>query len=170
MVFSDHLSYIVTLQVPNQLQTLISPKSRTFFKTTPLIVKDKQFQARLLNNMKEWEEVKAFGVPILTWWEVLVKPGIKKLAIERSKEINKERRGHLNLLMMRQCHLSKKLQTGETALLPALREVQLSIVEWFETEVEKVKHQSRVDDIQTSEKVRIYHHELHKGTSKDLIF
>ena len=75
---------------------------------TPLIVKDKLFQARLFNNMKEWKEVKAFGVPVLTWWEVLVKPGIKQLAIERSKEINKERRRHLNLLMMRQCHLSKK--------------------------------------------------------------
>ena len=47
------------------------------------------------------------------------------------------------------------MQTGETALLPALMKVQLSIVEWFETEVEKVKHQSRVDDIQTSEKVSI---------------
>ena len=50
--------------------------------------------------MKEWEEVKAFGVPILTWWEVLVKLGIKMLAIERSKEINKERRGHLNVHMI----------------------------------------------------------------------
>ena len=32
--------------------------------------------------------------------------------------------------------------------------------------MEKVKHQSRVDDIQTSEKVRIYHHELHKKSLK----
>ena len=51
-------------------------------------------------------------------------------------------------------------------MLPALREVQLRIEDWFETEVEKVKHQSRVEDIQTSEKVRIYHHELHKKNYK----
>ena len=68
--------------------------------------------------------------------------------------------------MMRQCYLSKKLQSGQTAVLPALREVQLRIGEWFDTKVEKVKHQSRVDDIQTSEKVRIYHHELHKRNIK----
>ena len=49
--------------------------------------------SRLAVNMKEWKEVRKFGVPVLTWWEVLVKPGIKKLAIERSKELNKERRG-----------------------------------------------------------------------------
>ena len=162
VAFSDHLSYIVSVEVPEQLQTLLSPKTRTFFKTTPAIVKDKIFQARLSNCMKEWMEVKSFGVPVLTWWECLIKPGIKKIAIERSKEVNKQRRGYLNLLMMRQCHLSKKLQSGQLSLLPTLREVQLRIEEWFETEVEKIKHQSRVEDIQTSEKVRIYHHELHK--------
>ena len=57
-------------------------------------------------------------VPILTWWEVLVKPGIKKLAIERTKELNKERKSLLNLLMMRQCYLTKKVQSGETEMLP----------------------------------------------------
>jgi hypothetical protein len=166
VAFSDHLSYIVTLKVPYQLQTLISPKSKPFFKTTPTVVKDKLFQARLSANIKEWETVKAFGVPILTWWEVLVKPGIKKLAIERSKDLNKERKSLLNLLMMRQCYLTKKVQTGETEMLPALREVQLRVVEWFETEVEKVKNQSRVEDIKTSQKVRIYHHELHRKNYK----
>ena len=47
-------------------------------------------------------------------------------------------------------------------MLPLLREVQLRIEDWFHSEVEKVKHQARVEDIHTSEKVRIYHHELHK--------
>ena len=127
-----------------------------------MVVKDKVFQARLLDSMREWEAVKSFGVPVLTWWEILVKPGIRKLAIERTKELNKERRSHLNLLMMRQCHLTKHVQGGRVNLLPVLREVQLKIEDWFHTEVEKVKHQARVEDIQTSEKVRIYHHELHK--------
>ena len=131
-----------------------------------MIVRDKVFQARLTNSMKEWEEVKAFGVPILTWWEVIVKPGIKKIAIERSKEINKERKAYLNLLMMRQCYLTRKVQSGQREFLPALKEVQLRIEDWFASEVEKVKHQARVDDIQTSEKIRIYHHELHKKSYK----
>ena len=97
-------------------------------------MKDKLFQARLAHSMEEWKQVKAFGVPVLEWWEYLVKPGIKKLAIERSKEKNKDRRGRLNLLMMRQSHLSNKVQTGRTDLLPMLQEMKLRIEEWFEQE------------------------------------
>ena len=81
VAFSDHLSYITTLRVPTKLQTLISPRTRPFFKTTPVVVKDKVFKARLSESMKECQAVKAFGVPVLTWWEVLVKPGIRGLAI-----------------------------------------------------------------------------------------
>ena len=108
--------------------------------------------------MEMWQQVKKFGVPYLTWWEVLVKPGIKKLALERSKELNRERKSSLNLLMMRQCFLARKVQGGSPELLPALREVE----EWYRQKVARIKHQARVDDIQQSEKIRIYHHELHR--------
>ena len=50
--------------------------------------------------MLDWQEVHDLGLDILTWWEVLVKPGIKKLALQRSKELNRERRGELNLLFL----------------------------------------------------------------------
>ena len=43
--------------------------------------------------MVEWQDVKDHGVDVLIWWEKLVKPGIRKLALERSKELKKERRG-----------------------------------------------------------------------------
>ena len=49
--------------------------------------------------MTIWEEVKALGVPVMTWWEGMVKPGIRKLAITRSKEIKRERRSELNFLV-----------------------------------------------------------------------
>ena len=58
------------------------------------------------------------------------------------------------------------MHAGEAGWLPALKEVQMKIEEWFEAELQKVKYQSRVDDIQTSEKVRIYHHELHQKNIK----
>ena len=63
--------------------------------------------------MQEWEEVRKYGVPLLTWWEVIIKPGIKKLAIERGKELSKERRALLNLLMLRQSFLTRKVPTKE---------------------------------------------------------
>jgi len=112
--------------------------------------------------MKTWTEIKSFGVPVLSWWELLVKPGIRKLAVERSKELNREKRSKLNLLMLQQSFLTSKLQAGEYGKLDLLPQTQVQIENWFATEVDKVKLQSRVDDIQLSEKIRIFHHELHK--------
>ena len=60
VAFSDHLSYIVILNAPSHLQKLICPKCMPFFKTSPVIVNDKVFQARLCNYMHEWYEVKNF--------------------------------------------------------------------------------------------------------------
>ena len=45
--------------------------------------------------------------------------------------------------------------------LAALKLVQTEIQIWYEEESEKVKIQSRTDEVDNSEKVRIYHHELH---------
>jgi hypothetical protein len=92
----------------------------------------------------------------------MVKPGIKRLAICRSKEIDKERRSELNLLLLRQGYLTKKLQKGNMEKLSELKAVQLLIIQWYDRSCDKVKHQSRVDEITQSEKVRIYHHELHQ--------
>ena len=80
--------------------------------------------AKNLKTTEEWEEVRKFGVPVLTWWEALIKPGIRKLAIDRGKEINRERRSYLNLLMLRQTFLTKKIHSGNLEILPALREAQ----------------------------------------------
>ena len=55
VAFSDHHAYIVTVQTPTQLQKMISPKSRPFFKVSPDIVSDKLFKARLANNMEIWQ-------------------------------------------------------------------------------------------------------------------
>ena len=162
VAFSDHFSHIVTIRLPGPHAIKLSPRSRPLFKTRPDIVKDKVFKARLKNCMQEWNQVRLYGIPTLAWWEILVKPGIRKLAIERTKEVNKERRLYLNLLFLRQSYLSKKVRHGEPGSLPALREIHLKIEHWFSTEAEKIKHQSRVDDVQESEKVRIFHHEIHQ--------
>ena len=166
VAFSDHLSCFVQVELPGQLSTSIVPKSRPFYKIKPDIVKDRVFQSRLQDSMKEWESVKRFGIPTLTWWEVLVKPGVRKLALERGKELAREKKSLLNLLTLRQSYLTRKIQSGETSWLAALREVQLRIEDWFEEELDKIKYQSRVDDVQNSEKVRIFHHEIHQKNIK----
>ena len=96
----------------------------------------------------------------------MVKPGIRKLAIQRSKEINTERREELNLLLLRQVYLTRKLQLGQQHRLGELIAVHLLIERWYSRECEKVQHQARVDEFQNNEKSSIYHHELHKKTVK----
>ena len=103
---------------------------------------------------------------VLRWWEIYVKPGIRRIAIQRSKELNKEKRSKLNLLLLNQVYLTNKLQGGEVGRLGELREVQEKIKMWYQEESMKVVTQSRVDDVQYSEKVRIFHHEQHQKLIK----
>ena len=57
----------------------------------------------------------------MVWWEMVVKPGIRKRGIKRSKELNMEKRESLNLLLLRQCYLTRKLQLGRTNHLSELK-------------------------------------------------
>ena len=164
--FSDHLAYVVSFSLPAPMARILSPRSRPIFKVKPDIIRDKVFQEGLAESMLDWQEVHDLGLDILTWWEVLVKPGIRKLAIKRSKEMNRERRGELNLLLLRQAYLTRQLQLGQMVKLGELRTVQKAIEHWYERESEKIILQSRADDISQSEKVRIYHHDLHKKNMK----
>ena len=56
-----------------------------------------------------WQNIKSFGLDVLVWWENIVKPGIKKLAQKRSREMSKQMKGELNLLRLRQIYLNRKL-------------------------------------------------------------
>ena len=56
----------------------------------------------------------------------------------------------------------RKLHDGSIEKLEELKDVQNQINDWYNQESEKVKIQSKMDDIIEFEKVRIYHHELHQ--------
>ena len=161
VAFSDHLSQIFKLRLPESFSKLTSPTFRSQFKSKPDVVKDPEFNRRLELKHAEWVAVKNMGVNIMQWWEYMVKPGIKKLLIERGKEIKQERRGFLNLLLLRQSYLVRKLQGNNWETLGELKQVQARIELWYAQECEKIKIQTRSDEIEQGEKVRIYHHELH---------
>ena len=63
--------------------------------------------------------------------------------------------------MLRQSYLTAKIQKGDFSRLSELKEVQLEIQAWHDSECEKITIQARSDEMNSSEKVRIYHHELH---------
>ena len=74
--------------------------------------------------------------------------------------MNRDRKGILNLLMIRQAYLTRKLQQGMNYKLGELKEVHLLIEAWYQQEGEKVQHQSRLDEFLKDEKTTLYHHEL----------
>ena len=166
LAFSDHFGFVTTFSLPSNMAKILSPRSRPFFKTKPEVVLDKKFREELEGKMADWLEVKNQGVDILIWWENLVKPGVKQLAMVRGKEMNRERRGYLNLLLVRQAYLTSKVQQGILGKLPELEHVHLLIEKWYDEECSKIALQSRSDDIQQSEKIRIYHHEIHQKRIK----
>ena len=55
---------------------------------------------------------------------------------------------------------------GETWRLGDLKSVHTKIENWYSQESSKIKYQTMADEHQTEEKVRIYHHELHKKKIK----
>ena len=82
-------------------ESLSNSKILPNLKMTPVVARDQIFQDRLAISMREWNEVRNFVVPVLLWWEQLVKPGVRKLALNRNRELNKERKSLLNLLTLR---------------------------------------------------------------------
>ena len=96
---------------------MTSPKCKPVYKISPDVVNDTEFKERLKKSMEGWQEVRERKLDIMPWWELMVKPGIRRLGINRSKELKKERRGELNLLMLRQAYLTTKLQAGELGKL-----------------------------------------------------
>ena len=98
--------------------------------------------------MIDWKNIRAFGMNTLLWWEVVVKPGIRKLGMQRGKQMSKDSRAELNLLLIRQAYLNKKVKQGITEHLMELTTVHSLIQGWYQKECEKVKVQSRASEFQ----------------------
>ena len=174
LAFSDHFAHVVEFLLPDNFSFYISPKSRPSFRLRAEVIQDQVFKERLAASMEMWERVMSFQENeehsivsgILSWWELLVKPGIRKLALDRTKEMFLARKEVLNLLLIRQAYLTRKLQLGMNSMLGELKKVHLLIESWYQKESEKVQHQSRLDEFQRNEKTTLYHHELLKKVIK----
>ena len=78
------------------------------------------------------------------WLEIVVKPGVRRLAINRSKELNKQKRSILNCLLMKQVFFTKELQAGDMSRVIQLTDIKARITEWYEWESRKVVMQARL--------------------------
>ena len=162
IAFSDHHTHVVTAVLPNPFKRLMCPKGNYSFRIKSEVVNDGVFQERLKESMEGWQNIRSFGMDVLVWWENIVKPGVKKLAQQRGREMTKLSREELNLFRLRQGYLNRKLLLGQFWQLTELKAIHLRIEQWYAKESNKIKHQSQADEYQSEEKVRVYHHEIHR--------
>ena len=115
------------------------------------------------NSLKQWENLRSkYNHNILDWWEYLVKPKIRDIAIFHSREINKSKTGHLNLLILKQLHFSKMVRLGNQDFEVQLKSTNVDIKNYFEEEAKSLQLLINMRDITESEKTNIYHHSLHR--------
>ena len=160
--FSDHLSLRLIYTLPLHLKHVVAPQAKASFKIPPEVVDDDIFRDKLGEALAGWHQVREPRVDPLKWWQYLVKLGILHLAKSRYFELKKQRCGQLNLLSLRQAYLGAKVRGGDTSAILELTKVNLQISKWYEDESRRVILLSRASDINSSEKVRIYHHALHR--------
>ena len=75
----------------------------------------------------------------MVWWEELLKPGMNKLFMERGKVLREEKKGKLNLLLIRQAYLVKKLHEGKFEKIKEHKQIKNEINEWYKKENEMLK-------------------------------
>ena len=85
--FSDHLALKVSYLLPSKLDRCLTPQTKPAYKIPPTVVTDLIFQTRLSEAMLGWQQVKSEGVDLLMWWQLIVKKGIKQIALVRGKEL-----------------------------------------------------------------------------------
>ena len=100
---------------------MLSPRPSPIFKIRPEVICDNEFQERL----SDYPGLVGSQGSKLRCSEMVVKPGIKILAIHRSKELNRERKGEINLLLICQAYMARRLKEGDLSRYGELRCVQV---------------------------------------------
>ena len=80
--FSYHFCYVTSIKTDNYSQKLHIPKPLPSFKIHPKVVDDPDFQSEINLELDKWTINKdKYGYNTVDWWESVVKPGIKYIAI-----------------------------------------------------------------------------------------
>ena len=96
----------------------------------------------------------------------MFKGGVKYLAIQRGKEMKKDRLGILNMLKLKQAFFTSQVQGNIKNSLTKLSVINGKIANWYKSESEKISLMSRSEDLGLNEKVRIFHHSQHQQFRK----
>ena len=155
---SDHMALVCSYIVPANRDTRL-PKNKPYQKISEEVARDKVYNIRLKHCVEGIMLIRENKDPQVTW-EKMIKPSIKKLARQRSKEINEEKKGRLNVLNQLQGRATAKLHAGDMDALNELKLVQNEIKSFYEKEAKKISIAAKTADLEDGEKTHIYHHQL----------
>ena len=102
-----------------------------------------------------------FQYNTVDWWNLMVKSGIKEIAILKTKEHNISRYGVLNMLLMKQIYFNKQALAGIEHAKIKLSLINLDIKQWFISEAESAILLINAQEIEESENMNLYNHEIH---------
>ena len=159
--FSDHLAHVITLDT-SSIKSLNNHRKRSLYKIKHFVIEDVIFQSNVRNSFQEWLILKD-GLSPTFWWENIVKPGIKYIALSREKEINRQRRRKLAALQLR---LSFHLKTLKKCApedfvkcLTKLESVKAEMKLFYQERAKIILMQNRAEVFDMSDVTKLYHYE-----------
>ena len=159
--FSDHLAHIAKIDCHNECEE-VNPKKRNIYKVKHYLAFDEVFLNSVRNEFPIWVDVKYNYSPV-TWWEYCVKPNIKKLAIQREKEINTLRRQELEALQLKlNFYLNKVKNTSDANYENNLSRYEVAkknLQSFYQERSKIILFQNRAEIFNMSDTTRLYHFE-----------
>ena len=125
-------------------------------------MKDVKFQESIRSQFESWLELKEHFSPIY-FWEEVIKPGIKKLAIHREKEVNREKQQELQALQLKlDFHLCKLKESNSKSFADQLAKYEIAkqnLKDFYQKRAKIIIYQNRSEIFELSDTTKIYHYE-----------
>ena len=169
--FSDHFAHVVTFENFSETTNSKSKqKRRSIYKIKHHIVEDNDFQEKVKKEFPNWLSLQEGLCPIF-WWEEVVKPGIRSIALSRERELNAQRRRKIAALQFRMSFHLKRLKTSSAENLAAnisnLERIKAEIKEFYQERAKIIIRQNKTEEFDMSDSTKLYHYESHKNYMKE---
>ena len=159
--FSDHLAHVVTFTTP-AVKKKNESRRRALYKIKHFVVEDDLFQKSVRVSLQEWLLIKN-GLTPTFWWENVVKPEIKALALSREKEINLQRRRKLAALQLRLSYhlrnLKKCTSDKFVECVTKLDNIKAEMQSFYQERAKIILIQNRAEVFDMSDETKLYHFE-----------
>ena len=90
LAFTDHFGLLSQNKVPFILLYKNIPRHPSSFKISNEISRDPFFIQQVSQSVSEWKKILSNGLDILKWWDLVVKPGLRRIAVQRNRQLRKD--------------------------------------------------------------------------------